>query len=147
MFYQLLQIVAKLKLECLTHTITTLVLCLISTYHSLQSLGVRVHYDVWVCYEASSAASYWKILIFAYLAVLQIVGLMLAFQTRKVKFKILRESKAIAAIIYISSLVLVFLGISTFALRTYINAQAAVFASGIFILTTVFLVLVFLPKV
>ncbi len=102
---------------------------------------------MWVCYGTSTAASYWQILTFAYLAVLQVVGIVLAFQTRNVKIKALRDSKLIASVIYISSLVLVFLGVSTFALRTYINARGAVFANGIFVLTTIFLALLFIPKV
>ena len=82
-----------------------------------------------------------------YLAVLQIVGILLAFQTRRVKLQGLRDSKFIAAIIYISSIVLVALALVTFSLRTYINIGTGIFAGGIFILTTIFLSLIFLPKV
>jgi gamma-aminobutyric acid type B receptor len=82
-----------------------------------------------------------------YLAVLQIVGILLAFQTRKVKLQGLRDSKFIAAIIYISSIVLVALALVTFSLRTYINIGTGIFAGGIFILTSIFLSLIFLPKV
>ena len=100
-----------------------------------------------VCYEASSPSFFWQIFIFTYLVVLQIVGIILSFQTRKVKIQGLRDSKFIATIIYISSIVLVMLALVTFSLRTYINIGVGMFVAGIFILTTTFLALIFIPKV
>ena len=78
---------------------------------------------------------------------LQIIGMVLAFQTRKVKVQGLRDSKFVAAIIYISSIILVALALVTFALRTYINIGIGIIATGIFTLTTIFLALIFVPKV
>ena len=82
-----------------------------------------------------------------YLAVLQIIGILLAIQTRKVKLHGLRDSKFIAAIIYASSIVLVVLALVTFSLRPYINIGTGISAVGILALTTIFLSLVFVPKV
>ena len=113
----------------------------------LQVLNVSIEFYVLVCYGGSSPSFFWQIFIFVYLAVLQIVGILLAFQTRKVKLQGLRDSKFIAAIIYISSIVLVALALVTFSLRTYINIGTGIFAGGIFILTSIFLSLIFLPKV
>lgn len=73
--------------------------------------------------------------------------MVLAFQTRKVKVQGLRDSKFVAAIIYISSIILVALALVTFALRTYINIGIGIIATGIFTLTTIFLALIFVPKV
>ena len=112
-----------------------------------QSLGVEEQYFVWVCYETSSPNFFWRIFIFTYLAILQIVGILLAFQTRRVKVKGLNDSKFVAAIIYISSIVLVALALVTFALRTYINIGTGVFVAGILTLTTIFLALNLVPKV
>ena len=78
---------------------------------------------------------------------LQIIGIMLAFQTRSVKYKELRDSKFVAIIIYVSSLILVILVIDTFLLNTYLNAYGAIFSLGIIILTTTFLLFTFVPKV
>ena len=108
---------------------------------------MREEYHVWVCYEALSPNFFWRIFIFTYLAVLQIVGILLAFQTRKVKLIGLNDSKFVAIIIYTSSIVLVVLALVTFALRTYINIGTGVFVAGIFTLTTSFLALIFIPKV
>ena len=102
---------------------------------------------VLVCFKASSPSFFWEILIFAYLAVLQIIGLVLAFQTRKVKLQGLKDSKFVAAIIYISSIILVALALVTFSLRTYINIGTGISVFGIFLLTTIFLALIFIPKV
>ena len=114
---------------------------------SWQSLGIREEYSVWVCYKASSPNFFWKIFIFAYLGILQIVGIVLAFQTRKVKLPGLKDSKFIAAAVYISSIVLIALALVTFALRTYINISTGIRVAGIFAMTTMILVLIFIPKV
>ena len=79
--------------------------------------------------------------------VLQILGIMLAFQTRRVKIKSLKDSTFVAANVYISSIVIVMFILVTFVLRSYLNAYSAIFATGIFILTTTFLMLTFVPKV
>ena len=75
------------------------------------------------------------------------VGIVLAFQTRKVKLRSLKDSKYIATIIYISSISIVVMALVTFALKNYINIGTGILAFGIFILTTVFLALIFVPKV
>ena len=112
-----------------------------------QANGDREEYYHLVCYPVSSLPFYWNILILAYLAVLQIVGIVLAFETRKVKFPGLRDSAFVAAIIYISSLVLVMLAVDTFVLSSFLNTYGAIFVTGILILTTIFLLLTFVPKV
>ena len=126
-----------------TSTIGSYYLCLLF----LQELAVRIQYFVLVCYEEAGAALYWRIFLYAYLLVLQIVGIMLAFQTRKVKIKSLKDSTFVTANVYISSIVIVIFVLVTFALRTYVNAYSGIFAVGILILTTVFLALTFVPKV
>ena len=113
----------------------------------MQDLGVKENNYVLVCYEASSPTFYWEIVVFSYLAILQVIGLVLAFQTRKVKLQGLRDSKFVAAIIYISSIILVALALVTFSLRTYINIGTAIIVTGAFSLTTIFLALIFIPKV
>ena len=88
-----------------------------------------------------------RALIFAYLAVLQVIGIVLAFQTRKVKHQGLEDSKFVAAIIYASSLMLVVLVLNTFVLNTYLNISGTLQAIGVLVLTTMVLVFIFVPKV
>ena len=78
---------------------------------------------------------------------LQVIGLVLAIQTRKVKLRGLRDSKYVAAIIYISSISIVVMALVTFALDKYINIGTGILASVILVLTTIFLTLIFVPKV
>ena len=113
----------------------------------MQNQEVRIEYYVLLCYKEAGAALYWRIFVFAYLTVLQILGIMLAFQTRRVKVKSLKDSTFVAANVYISSIVIVVFVLITFVLRSYLNAYSAIFATGIFILTTTFLMLTFVPKV
>ena len=113
----------------------------------MQPLNVTIEFYVMVCYEESSPTFFWQIFIFVYLALLQFIGIILAFQTRRVKLHGLRDSKYIAAIIYISSIVLVVLALVSFSLRTFINIGTGIFALGILIFTTIFLSLIFIPKV
>ena len=88
-----------------------------------------------------------QLLIYAYLILLQMVGIVLAFQTRKVRINVLNDAKSVAMLIYISSIVLVVIGLVKFFARSYINISAAIFSSGILILATFFLALIFIPKV
>ena len=108
---------------------------------------LREGYSVWRCYELGSPPFYFDLVIFIYLALLQIVGIVLAFQTRKVKIRALNDSKFVAALVYISSIVLVVIVLTTFILRSYINVSVAIFSGGIIILATIFLALMFIPKV
>lgn len=78
---------------------------------------------------------------------LQVIGLVLAIQTRKVKLRGLRDSKYVAAIIYISSISVVVMALVTFALDKYINIGTGILAVVILALTTIFLILIFVPKV
>lgn len=89
----------------------------------------------------------WLILTYVYFALLQIIGIILAIQTRKVKIKVLNDSKYIAAMIYISSIVLLLLGIATAVFGSSINVTGILFSGGLLFATTAFLCLVFIPKV
>ena len=102
---------------------------------------------VWVCYQPGSPAFFCDLFLFLYLGVLQIVGLILAFQTRKVKIPILNDSKFVAALVYISSVVFVALVLVTFSLPAHINISNGIFSAGIMLLATISLILMFVPKV
>ena len=71
----------------------------------------------------------------------------MAFHTRKVKIKALNDSKEIAAIIYINSIMLAILAVTEFALQEYHDVYAAVFGFALLIEATLFLGLIFVPKV
>ena len=102
---------------------------------------------VFNCYTVEDGAFYCDIIIFLYLGILQLVGIIFAFQTRKVQITVLNESKFVAAFVYISSIVFVALVIVTFALASRINVAGGIFSGGILLLATMSLALTFLPKV
>ena len=90
----------------------------------------------------------WIIVSFAYKLILQVVAIYFAFKTRKVKIKPLNDSKEIAAIIYITSLILVASVGAAFALgHLYLNAFAAVLGGGRLVIASIILALIFIPKV
>ncbi|XP_011409429.2 PREDICTED: gamma-aminobutyric acid type B receptor subunit 1-like [Amphimedon queenslandica] len=101
------------------------------------------HY-ILICNQ--SATVIWLALSFGYKGLLQVSAIFMAFHTRRVKVKILNESKEIAAIIYINSIVLVLLAASEFTLATHHNAYAALFGLGLLTEATLFLGLIFIPK-
>ena len=78
---------------------------------------------------------------------LQVIALVLAFSTRKVKVKGLDDSKSIAAAIYITSIMFAVIMVATYTLKDFVNGFAALFCTGFLIGTTVILGLVFVPKV
>ena len=113
----------------------------------LQDLGVRVLCHVFLCYTVNDGVFYLDMLICIYLGVLQIVGIVLAFQTRSVKINVLNESMFVAALVYSSSIIFTALVIVYYALPSYINVSASLFSGGILLLATISLALTFIPKV
>ena len=107
---------------------------------------MRIIYCAFECY--SELIPYvWLALEYAYLILLQVVALFLAFKMRKVKIKVLNNSKLVAAVIYVTSIVMVALIIVTFTLDTYIVLAEAMFSAGLITATTIFLAFIFVPKV
>ncbi len=121
---------------------------IIPGFLSSQEFDVRIVYMSYQCYVSSNAAQTAMLaILFAYLALLQIIGIILAIQTRKVKIKLLNDSKYIAALIYTSSLVLILIGVVSFTATSIPNIGEALTSGGLWVVTVLFLSLVFIPKV
>ena len=101
---------------------------------------------VWQCYSDNNS-NITNIAIFLYLALVQVAAIVLAIQTRRVKVKVLNDSKYIVALIYISSVVLLLLIIVTFIQGALINVNEMLVSGALLISTTAFLSLTFIPKV
>ena len=95
----------------------------------------------------SKAQSPLYAVLFGYKGLLQVIALILAFRTRKVKVKGLDDSKYIAAAIYVTSIVLAVTIVSTYTLMDYVNVYPAVVGIGFLLGTTMILALVFVPRV
>ncbi len=85
--------------------------------------------------------------IYGYKALLQIVALVLAVTTRKVKVKGLNDSIYVAASIYITSLLWAVVIVSIYSLREFLNINTIVFCVALFVGTTTLMSLLFFPKV
>ena len=85
--------------------------------------------------------------LFGYKGVLQVLALLLAFRTRNVKVKGLDDSVYIAASVYVTSIVLTVIIVSTYTLRDFVNAYPAVVGMGLLLGTSAILGLVFIPRV
>ena len=95
----------------------------------------------------SRESTIWLSVSFSYKALLQLVAMFMAFHTRRVKVKALNDSKEIAVIIYINSIILALLVVTEFALVNYHDVYAALFGLALLIDGSLFLGLMFVPKV
>ena len=87
-----------------------------------------------------------NIIFFVYLGFLQLIGLVLALRTRKVKVKVLNDAKYIITLVYVSSIVLVIIAIVRFTLESMMHVSEVLYSGGLLLATTVFLSLTFVPK-
>lgn len=102
---------------------------------------------MWTCGVGNNAGSVY-IVIYVYIILIQIIGIILAVQTRNVKVKALNDSKYIAALIYISTIVWLVTGIVIFILPwNIINISEMIYSGGLLLAVTAFLCLTFIPKV
>ena len=72
----------------------------------------------------------------------------MAFRTRKVTIKaLINDSKQIALLVYITTVELVVLAVTVFGLREWHIVYRAVFGGAIFVAATVYLSVVFIPRI
>ena len=71
----------------------------------------------------------------------------MAVKTHKVKIKALNDSKQIGILVYVSSIVVVGLGVITFGLRKQLLIYMTVFGAALLVAATVILSVVFIPRV
>ena len=123
-----------------------LILICILIYTHLQSRALPQ--IVGLCRAANSQARYiWLGILLAYKGIFLIVGLFLAFETRKVKIRQLNDSKLIGMSVY----GIVVLSVALAAIGIFLEAMVNVFyiVTGLMILigNTCLLCLIFIPKV
>ncbi len=78
---------------------------------------------------------------------MQVIALIFAFTIRKVEVKGLDDSPFVIASIYVSSIFLAIIFVSSLTLKEYVNTYSAVFSTGYLVATTTILILTFIPKV
>ena len=96
----------------------------------------------------TSEGSYmWLPVLFAYKGIILLVGLFLAFETRKVKIKSLNESRFITMSVYGTVIVSVTLTPIGFLLQNFPNVQYGIIGIMILTSTSLILGLIFVTKV
>ena len=98
-----------------------------------------------VCTSEGSAT--WLPVLFAYKGIILLVGLLLAFETRKVKIKSLNDSRFITMSVYGAVIVSITLTPIGFLLQHFPNVQYAVIGIMILFSTSLILGLIFVTKV
>ena len=106
---------------------------------------MEYHYAV-RCGQSPARSPFLPIL-YGYKALLQLVAIVLAFTTRKVKVKGVNDSKYVTVMICITSVILAVCFVSTFVLSDYVNLIASLFGLGLTLGTTAVVALLFVPKV
>ena len=109
-----------------------------------QELDVVEQHSFYRCYSDSQVI--WLFMSYIYKFLLQIAAIYFAFMSRKIRVKALNDSKQIAAIIYVTSLLLVISAFGFWIGLLYLNTSTAVFAAAQLVTATVFLGLLFIPK-
>ena len=89
----------------------------------------------------------WLAISYAYKGLLQLAAMFMAFHTRRVNIKALNDSKEIAVIVYVNSIILALLAVVEFALSNYHEVYTALFGLALLVEATIFLTLGFIPKV
>ena len=100
---------------------------------------------MFVC--SNSGSLIWLSISYVYQALLQILAMFMAFHTRKVKIKSLNDTKEIFALVYLNSIILVFLAVTEFALQFYHNSHVGLLSLAHTVSATLFLSLVIIPRV
>lgn len=111
----------------------------------MQDDGITYNNYVFICLNKDAIV--WLAFSYAYKGLLQLAAMFMAFHTRRVKIKVLNDSKEIAVIVYINSIILALLAVIEFALSRYNEVYTVLFGLALLVEPTVFLTLVFIPKV
>ena len=111
----------------------------------IQVDGFNYNYNVYVCLNSGTVT--WLVILYIYKGLLQLAAMLMAFHIRRVKIKVFNDSKEIAIAIYLNCITLLLLAVVEFTLSAYHEAYAALFGAGMIVGATLFLTLVFIPRV
>lgn len=114
-------------------------------YLCSQEKGITEIYFTIECYTI--VAFSWQLVLYLYSVILQITALVLAFKIRKVEINVLNDSKEISAIVYITAVINVELIVVSILLADSSNIELLLFHSGVLLLTTLIVGLIYIPKV
>ncbi|XP_003384356.1 PREDICTED: gamma-aminobutyric acid type B receptor subunit 2-like [Amphimedon queenslandica] len=106
--------------------------------------GIVYEYKNRVCDSPRSII--WIAIVFLKMFLVQSAAVFFAIKTRRVKIKVLNDAKWISIIIYVTSFVLAVTLSGALALANFLNADAAVFSTGLIVVSFLVLCILFIPK-
>ena len=114
---------------------------------SLQNDGIPENHLFYHCDSSDNSRTISMGVSFAYKLLLQLIAVYFAFRTRNIEIEVLNDSKQTAAIVYITSLILIIATASSFTTDTCPNLFGAIVGIAIAVYPTVILGFTFIPKV
>ena len=108
---------------------------------------LHVSTDHFIYLLDSSIRSIFSAILYSYKGVLQLIALLLAFRTRNINVKGLDDAKYIISTVYITTIGIVVITMTSFILREFLIVYTAIMSLTLFFATAVILGLIFIPKV
>ena len=127
-----------------SHPCTCTLVFMMAFFIRPQDDGIVENFFIINCFSTGSFI--WQSVLYFYLGLLLVAALILAFQTRKVKISVLKETKEMTSIVFVTTFFSVQTFVFGFLLQDYNNAQTIFFNSGVFIVSTTFLIFLYVPK-
>ena len=108
---------------------------------------LHVSTDHFIYLLDSPIRSIFRAILYSYKGVLQLIALLLAFRTRNINVKGLDDAKYIISTVYITTIGIVVITMTSFVLREFLIVYTAIMSLTLFFATAVILGLIFIPKV
>ena len=112
----------------------------------LQELGITEIYCSWQCTKGDPVSFYFRIIHGFIILIIFGISLFVAILSHTVKMKVLNDSRWIAALVYIG-VPFVILFTVTFAIEQWLHISAVIYCMALFLSSSIFLSLIFIPKV
>ena len=93
-----------------------------------QELGIVTEHFMYVC--SSKTRDIFLGILYGYTMILQVIALVFAFSTRKVKVKGINDAKYITTATYVTSIVLAVIIVAIYSMKDFVNAFPALFCTG-----------------
>ncbi len=111
----------------------------------LQDYGIHIDHLQVDCFHI--AAYSWNVFLSSCVVLVELAALILAIKTRKIKIKILNDSREISIIVYVTTIATVEASVVAIILQGFDTLSESLLSTAFFIITSTILGLVHIPKV
>lgn len=122
------------------------ILFIVTLFHFVQEMGIRVEHYVLLCGNPVTEIILVAVTV-AIVLTMHTVAIVLALRTRKIEVDAVNDAKEIQIIVYISTVIIIMVGIMFFALEGFPNAYGIAIGLCAYLECSVFLGFIFVPKV